>query len=704
MSRILFIDSYDSYSYNLYQLILDVIPDADIVIVRSDRLSQEILNDGIQSFDFIVIGPGPGDPRNAEDVGIIPSLFFHDVPILGVCLGFQMLCMYCGAKLERMKTVKHGQVSPLITQTSALYPEGGTIPVTRYHSIYADISLCDDLMEVAWVEDTQDNGRVSMSAMHRTKPFVAVQYHPESACSQGGPQLIRNFLRIACAWNDVHRPLRKPVPKSFRDLNIRPSPLWGQPSIDTRTRVKWREMNFVLAADRLAELMGVKGDEHFILLDAAAQPSRYSVVAALSGAEKHLRYHVGDDHVSFGKERTSLITSSIWQFIAEVMDQRKVEVGPMESPFWGGFVGYINYEAGVETLGIRAAASSAVPDINLIFVERSIVIDHKAGRMFVQSIRNAQMPSSETDSHWITQTCHDLSNALQTPPASPPSSNRKREIQIELPDKDVYLSNIKAAQQFLAEGQSYELCLTAKTRISCEPQAPWQLYQTLRRRNPSPFACFMRLPGMHLLSSSPERFLSWSREGLCQLRPIKGTVRKTDGMNFQKAESILSDPKEIAENLMIVDLIRHDLHQIANDVRTPSLMKVEEYETVYQLVSVITGQTKFPYTGLDVLSRALPPGSMTGAPKKRSVELLQRLEKQRRGIYSGVCGYLSVCGGGDWSVIIRSAFKYDHENSNDAESETWWIGAGGAITALSEPESEWEEMLTKLQSTLPCFA
>ena len=156
---------------------------------------------------------------------------------------------------------------------------------------------------------------------------------------------------------------------------------------------------------------------------------------------------------------------------------------------------------------------------------------------------------------------------------------------------------------------------------------------------------------------------------------------------------------------------RHDLHQIAKRVSVPSLMQVEEYETVYQLVSVIQGYVgdsvsapgQQAFSGFDVLAHALPPGSMTGAPKKRSVELLQTIEGHTRGIYSGVCGYLSVCGAGDWSVIIRSAFRHSDEAARSGTADTWWIGAGGAITTLSDPEAEWEEMLTKLQSTLPSF-
>ena len=194
-------------------------------------------------------------------------------------------------------------------------------------------------------------------------------------------------------------------------------------------------------------------------------------------------------------------------------------------------------------------------------------------------------------------------------------------------------------------------------------------------------------------------------------------------MSKAEAKRLLSVEKERAENLMIVDLIRHDLYNVVSawDVEVKALMAVEEYETVYQLVSVIEGklfktlQPTFAAmpgshtrrysnkTGIDVLAASLPPGSMTGAPKLRSCQILQDVEKhQPRSIYSGVLGYMCVSGKGDFSVVIRSVFKWD-DSSDRAREEHWRIGAGGAVTGLSTEDGEWEEMLAKLKSTLGGF-
>lgn len=705
MRKILFVDSYDSYTYNVYQLILDVLPGAEIIIVRNDQYTAQDAASIVRQFDFIVIGPGPGDPRVDKDVGFLRTIFDFDVPILGVCLGFQLLCLQYGAAVECMKVVKHGQVSDLQTNVCDLYPTGNSFPVTRYHSIGVNMQGNAALDELAWVNDHGENGHVSMAVQHKTKPFVGVQYHPESACSEGGADLIQNFVRIADSWNSQRRTgTRESITTALRQQSIRPRPLVTKARTRLSRQVEWQCLDFLLSATTVAEALKVESEDKFILLDAAAEPSRYSIVASLSELDPHLHYYCGSRQWTYGGTKYTQTTDDIWHFIAQTMDNARMECGPEESPFWGGLMGYLNYESGVESISVAPLDPIVqAPDINMVFVHRSIVIDHKSSQMYVQSVKRALHESAGSDKPWIQEMVRKLEHVRTTPPASPPHLRPLVPAQIKLPGKEEYFKKIASAQALLAAGESYELCLTAPTRIDCGVQNPWRLYQSLRARNPSPFATFMKLPGINLLSSSPERFLSWSRNGLCQLRPIKGTVRKESTTTLSQASDILKVPKELAENLMIVDLIRHDLHQIASDVRVPSLMQVEEYETVFQLVSVITGQVEPPYTGFDVLSRSLPPGSMTGAPKKRSVELLQQLELSRRGLYSGVCGYLSVCGAGDWSVVIRSAFRYTSEVSESPDRETWWIGAGGAITALSDPEAEWQEMLTKLQSTLPCF-
>jgi len=203
--------------------------------------------------------------------------------------------------------------------------------------------------------------------------------------------------------------------------------------------------------------------------------------------------------------------------------------------------------------------------------------------------------------------------------------------------------------------------------------------------------------------------------------PMKGTVSKSDpGMTLAKATTILASPKESAENLMIADLIRHDMYSTVGSrdgaaVEVVKLCDVVEHETVFQLVSHIRAHPPISKTatederqrqvikyGHKALRQCIPPGSMTGAPKKRSCEILCELEKRPRGVYSGVLGYLDVGGGGAFSVCIRTAFS--HQGEDRGGTQTWRVGAGGAITVLSNVDAEWVEMRTKLDSVSRAFS
>lgn len=620
--------------------------------------------------------------------------------------------------------MKHGLTSPIEHDGTGLFEGVGRVDAVRYHSLHA-VLRGEEMVPLAWARD--ENGRVLMAVKHRCRPFYGVQYHPESVCTEGGAEVVGNFWRMAGEWNRGRGRRVVGLPGGWVGGVEERSLLVGQVEWEGgRQEVRRGEVRTKvvgtrgLEVGRVCEMLGVEGSDEFVLLDSAAAPGRWSIIGVLTpGVTRTVRYCVGDEHATLGWVGKSAVEKvelqqtyegSIWRFLAKFMDARKAVGGREESPFWGGLVGYFNYEVGVASLDVpllprEGTTTQNRPDVNLAFAERSIVIDSHTGRVYIQTL----LPKA-TDNGWledmklrITQEDDIVITPFSTPPPrSPTTPTPPSPPTITPPNKTHYLSAIHTAQHHLSLGNSYELCITAQTTIhhplTTTPH-PWHLYTALRTRNPAPYAAYLRLGPTTLLSSSPERFLSWSRTGICQLRPIKGTVRKTPTTTLASATSTLNTPKERAENLMIVDLIRHDLHRVAgNSVCVRKLMGVEEYSSVYQLVSVIEGTLQGEMTGFDVLAGSLPPGSMTGAPKKRSVELLQGLEKGERGVYAGVAGYWSVCGGGDWSVVIRSAVREEGEREwvDGVECEVWRIGAGGAITALSVPEEEWEEMETKL--------
>ncbi|KAF7548736.1 hypothetical protein G7046_g8569 [Stylonectria norvegica] len=547
----------------------------------------------------------------------------------------------------------------------------------------------------------------------------------------------------------------------------------------------------------IATLLGL-GEDECIMLDSSSSATgdlraRNTIIAL--GVKQALRFefHLEDQYVTVKLPASSGLPArletlpfkkgqtNIWQTISEFWGKRNYyyQNSPAAScsgpVFRGGFMGFVTYEMGLHDLDVFSPPvprSHARPDVCMAWITKSLVLDHTAGVLYIQDLE-----APDNDTSWIADLAEKFERSEEW--ISPPNKHdavrpdkpqqpgkaddlngngadkkshkagdrlRRRE-----PSPTMYEEQVRQCQEYIAQGHSYELCLTTQTTMT-RPRdeesadrgnthgrkntTPWEMYQTLRKRQPAPFGSFIRLGGATLLSSSPERFLSYDPKGLCSMRPMKGTVRKSEAVStLAQAEKILHIPKEEAENLMIVDLVRHDLHGVcgAGNVTVSELMKVEEYATVFQMITVVNGQLPLPkrimredptwneeaprdpstktfqLTGLDALTAALPPGSMTGAPKKRSCELLQLIEhSQERSLYSGCVGFMDIAGNGDWSVTIRSMFRWDDEEAPAEEGETeprevWHIGAGGAVTILSTPEGEREEMFTKLAGPLGVF-
>lgn len=727
----------------------NAIPSSVIYIIKNDELDISQLISYLAYFSAVIIGPGPGSPAIPSDIGVVKDIWHISnenlIPIFGVCLGLQSLGVEHGAALNRLHVVKHGQVSRLRYIKDSLF-EGITKEplVVRYHSLHVSIQQHSKLAAIAWADDGEENGQIIMALKHTTKPFWAVQYHPESVLTDdSGIRVFHNFWTLACQWSDSKVRLQRSWCNRVQDVFALKS--WPALRIIDCPRVDISPQYVIcrtvslpeLTVSQICEVLGVyKASTDFVLLDSAALPGSYSIIGCIQPSTLKIQYSVGDRHVNVlqDKQCTSiqLGTSNIWEWLSSFMQSRRYLGSCASVPFWGGLIGYLSYEIGVTSMDpsacLRHTGCKRIPDVNLVYIERSLVIHNGTGDVHIQSLR----PDDDT---WFSQTISLLKRATYSVDKDASPSNRPKNlvhtderIAVHHPNKATYIRNIKKAQEFLSSGDSYELCLTAKTRIelpgSSAPssQTSWELYKRLRSVNPAPYAAYLRLHPTTLVSSSPERFLSYSRtpNQLLQLRPIKGTVRKGKNMTVEEAKRILNSPKEIGENLMIVDLIRHDLHGVVGpNVEVKKFCGIEEYETVWQLVSVIEGAisntladgmgTFDANIGWEMLKMGLPPGSMTGAPKKRSVEILKDIEGEERNLYSGVMGYWCVGGGGDWSVTIRSCFKSESDVEctsscpHSSNANEWFVGAGGAITALSDPEGEWEEMLVKLQSVLRAF-
>lgn len=264
-----------------------------------------------------------------------------------------------------------------------------------------------------------------------------------------------------------------------------------------------------------------------------------------------------------------------------------------------------------------------------------------------------------------------------------------------------YMKDVRACQAYIRDGESYELCLTTQLRKRISSPDALGLYLTLRRMNPAPYAAWLNFGAEEVCvcCSSPERFLRLDQEGVIEAKPIKGT--RPRGRSAAEDEALKSNlqysKKDQAENLMIVDLLRNDLGRVCEpgSVHVPKLMAVESYATVHSMVSTVRGLKRSDVTSIQCVRASFPGGSMTGAPKLRSMELLDSLECTARGVYSGSIGFLSVNSTFDLNIVIRTIVLHEGVAS---------IGAGGAIIALSNPQDEYEEMLLKTKAPIRAIA
>lgn len=609
----------------------EAIPDCAVHIIRNDRLTLAELLAYLPYFSAVVVGPGPGSPANPADVGVVSSLWDMPddalLPVFGVCLGLQSLALAHGAALKRLHVVKHGLISKVDHIGKDLFQGVGPAHVVRYHSLHVELENDGPVEALAYAEDGKENGRVLMAARHCTKPFWGVQYHPESVRTHGGgPEVLQNFWRMARQWNG-ERKRQQLLWTSSEELSLGPawpsqrphspptSPFTPLPTVQT---IVLDQIPF--SVTDICEVLGAMDESTtFVLLDSAAAPGRFSIVGGLTRSSIRVTHCIGSAHVSILRDeewhQEQLGSRDVWSWMASFMRHRRFGNGHPDIPFWGGLVGYLSYELGVHGLEIpllhriQGQTNKRHPDVNLVFVERSVVFDRQTGKVYVQSL--------QADDPWVSDTAASLRKAPNPAPSTTPFVMQAPDV--ELPEKELYISRIQSAQAHLATGDSYELCLTAPTRIRTPHLPAWSLYKSARAKNPAPYGAFFRLSPSTFISTSPERFLSYSRgpRTRCELRPIKGTLRKSPGVGRAEVEQALAgNPKEVAENLMIVDLIRHDLHGVlGEDVHVTQFCGIEEYKTVWQMVSVIEGRLpegcpdeEEREIGWEVLRRSLPPG------------------------------------------------------------------------------------------------
>ncbi len=355
-------------------------------------------------------------------------------------------------------------------------------------------------------------------------------------------------------------------------------------------------------------------------------------------------------------------------------------------PFAGGALGYFAYDLGrrFERLPSVAAPDIDMPEMAVGLYDWAVVVDHRERRSWLVGAGRDARTFSEWDA---------LRESLErrVPPPGEP-------FEVLSPvtasfDRDAYARAFRRVKEHIRRGDCYQVNLTQRFETAVRGH-PWYAYRKLQLLNPAPFSAYLDLPYGAVLSSSPERFLR-VRDGAVETKPIKGTrPRSPDSARDRAlAEALRTSIKDRAENVMIVDLLRNDLGKSceAGSVRVSKLFEVESFASVHHLVSTVEGRLAAGRDALDLLRGAFPGGSITGAPKARSMEIIEALEPQRRSVYCGAIGYVGFDGSMDLSIAIRTLVQ------RKGRIYAW---AGGGVVADSEVEAEYQESLDKAAALL----
>ncbi len=428
--------------------------------------------------------------------------------------------------------------------------------------------------------------------------------------------------------------------------------------------------------------------------------------SALSGGELGRYSFVGVNPFAVFQSKGRLVEivtgGRVQRFTANPLDCLREWLGPYRAdgvphfpPFWGGAVGYFAYNLGehLERLPSRSIDDLGLPDCYLGLYDVVVAVDHREGTTALISTglpergeagrRRAEARLAEVQAR-LAAPARGVGITSETARVGPIVSNFTRE---------AYCRAVARAKEYIAAGDIYQVNLSQRFSTSLA-LAPMHLYRRVRQANPAPFAAYLSFPEVNVISASPERFLRVVRREV-ETRPIKGTRPRGRNPESDRArrEELLASDKDQAELVMIIDLERNDLGRVCEygSVKVPELITLEEYATVFHLVSTVTGRLRPGLDVIDLLKASFPGGSITGAPKIRAMEIIDELEEVKRGLYTGSLGWIGWDGDADLNIVIRSFVVKDGRA---------YLQVGGGVVADSDPEAEYQETLHKARGLL----
>lgn len=448
----------------------------------------------------------------------------------------------------------------------------------------------------------------------------------------------------------------------------------------------------------------VRGDYAFLLESGSAEVGAHVAVGgsagqAASGAARARYSYIGYDPYmvcSSTKGVTQLLKRRdfldfVKKPIGQIVEGAPVQVlrdifksihyhGSAPVPFFGGAAGFFTYDFGADLMEVkqRTFDDFALPDFVFAFVDKVIAFDHQAGEFYFLALAETDLQARKK----IETMKEDLQKPVRLR-----SAGEMGELKSNL-SANQYKEKIAAVKQYLKDGETYQVNFSQRFTADSTVDG-WKIFKKLSRLNPSPFSCYFEFPEFKIISSSPELLLR-KKSTKVETWPIKGTVAR--GKNSQEdtvnEAQLLASEKDKAELAMITDLARNDLGKVceAGSVKVSGFQEIEKYSHVIHTIARVEGKMAYGKDFWDAFMALFPGGSITGCPKKRTMEIIDRLEDFKRGVYTGSAGFVNLLGDGDLNILIRTILQ---------KNGKIYFQAGGGIVADSDSKKEYEESLMK---------
>jgi len=674
--KVLLIDNYDSYTHILANYIWLACGEKPLIVKNDDHSLEEIED---FNFDCIVISPGPGHPANKKDVGICGEIIdhFENTPILGICMGHQLLGVLNGAGISKLDYPTHGVVSKIQLIKDKIFSGiSEEFNAMRYHSLVIDSK--SDLSNLEILGKSSDDDQI-MALKVKGKPHYGFQFHPESVGTEQGQMLINNF--ISFARESVSRGRKKRLS------------LFAEPH------------KLKISSEELFEA-SFKNSKYAFWLDSNSSESfEKNQVSVMGEPDQLICFKDNSAYVYNVKDDRKTLISEIhdvdpFEFIKTELQEYNIQVQDNYSfDFAGGLIAAFTYEskkyAGFGNDRQKKNKSLLGYDIVLYHVSSFVLVDQAKDQYWTAGVKQDRKEfedfkneiESRISLHRVSQFYSERNSHNQETyydvTASKWSDSKGR-----------YVEKINEIIQLLKQGETYEVCLTNMFTMNAEMDA-FVLYKDLRKKNPTSYSAYFRFGEYKILSSSPEKFISLSLDGKIASEPMKGTRKRgsTDAEDEAIILEMINSKKDESELSMITDLLRNDIAKVSSKggVIVKEKRYFRKYATVIQQSSVIESELDKMYDGVDLFRSVFPGGSVTGAPKHRTCDIIDKLEDFERGIYTGSIGYFSYLGSLNFNICIRTI---------EMNEKILRYGAGGAIVIDSDPEDEYGEILIKSKAVL----